>query len=50
MRSALSFKGKIKGSAHRWQQALLVNAEACAACGLCIKACPEEAITLARAE
>ena len=50
MRSALSIKGKIKGFAHRWQQALLVNAEACEACGLCIKACPEDAITLARAK
>jgi len=49
MRSNLSIKGKIKGFAHRWQQALLVNAEACEACGLCIKACPEDAITLARA-
>jgi hypothetical protein len=36
MRSNLSIKGKIKGFAHRWQQALLVNAEACEACGLCI--------------
>ena len=50
MRSNLSFMGKIKGVAHKWQQALLVNAGACEACGLCIKACPEEAITLARAE
>ena len=50
MRSTLSIKGKLKGFAHRWQQALLVNPEACEACGLCIKACPEEAITLARAQ
>ena len=49
MRSNLSIRGKIKGFAHRWQQALLVNTEACEACGLCIKACPEDAITLARA-
>jgi ferredoxin len=49
MRSNLNIKGKIKGFAHRWQQALLVNAGACEACGLCIEACPEDAITLARA-
>ena len=49
MRSTLSIKGKIKGFAHKWQQASLVNAEACEACGLCIDACPEDAITLARA-
>ena len=49
MRTSLTIKGKIKGFAHRWRQALLVNAEACEACGLCIKACPEDAITLVRA-
>ena len=47
-RGGLSFIGKLKGSAHKWQQALLVNPESCRACGLCIKACPEHAITLAR--
>jgi NAD-dependent dihydropyrimidine dehydrogenase PreA subunit len=40
---------KFKDSAHKWQQALLVNPDACRACGLCVKACPEHAITLARA-
>ena len=48
-RTELSFGGKIKGFAHKWQQALLANPEACRACGLCVKACPENAITLARA-
>ena len=47
-RSGLSFKGKLKGFAHRWQQALLVNGDACEACGLCVKSCPEDAITLVR--
>jgi 4Fe-4S ferredoxin len=48
-RAGLSFRGKLKGLAHRWQQALLTNAHACEACGLCVEACPENAITLARA-
>lgn len=48
MRSGLSLRGKLKGFAHRWQQALLVNPELCEACGLCVSSCPEDAITLAR--
>lgn len=48
-RSGLSFLGRIKGRAHGWQQALTPNSGACHACGLCVKACPESAITLARA-
>jgi len=48
-RTGLSFLGRIKGRAHGWQQALTPNAEACHACGLCVTACPESAITLARA-
>ena len=48
-RGGLSLKGKLKGFAHKWQQAILVQPGACEACGLCAKACPEHAITLARA-
>lgn len=48
-RTGLTFIGRLKGSAHKWQQALLVSPESCRACGLCVKACPEHAITLARA-
>jgi NAD-dependent dihydropyrimidine dehydrogenase PreA subunit len=47
-RTGLSFIGRLKGRAHGWQQALTPNAEACQACGLCVTACPEKAITLAR--
>ncbi|MBB6094239.1 NAD-dependent dihydropyrimidine dehydrogenase PreA subunit [Povalibacter uvarum] len=47
-RTTLSLKGKLKGFVHGWQQALLINEDACQACGLCVKACPESAITLAR--
>jgi 4Fe-4S ferredoxin len=47
-RGALSFRGKLKGYAHRWRQAFATNADACHACGLCVAACPEKAITLGR--
>lgn len=47
-RGALSLRGKLKGFAHRWQQAFATNADACRACGLCVAACPEKAITLVR--
>ena len=45
----LSFVGRIKLFAHGGKQAFAVNAEACHACGLCVKACPEDAIRLVRA-
>ena len=47
-RASLSTKGKIKGFVHRWQQALLVHEAACEACGLCVSACPEQALKLER--
>lgn len=47
-RSGLSIIGMIKGFAHQWQQAQVINPSACEACGLCVKACPEHAITLIR--
>jgi 4Fe-4S ferredoxin len=48
MRAGLSVKGRIKGIVHRWQQAILVHPEFCEACSLCVSACPEKAINLAR--
>ncbi len=48
LRAGLSLMGKIKGYVHRWQQAQLLKASACEACGLCVNACPEKAITLER--
>jgi len=48
LRVGLSLKGRIKGFAHRWQQALLVKASACEGCGQCVSACPENAIKLER--
>jgi len=47
-RRELSLFGKLRGYAHGWQQAFTPNADACRACGHCVKACPERAITLVR--
>jgi 4Fe-4S ferredoxin len=47
-RGGLSFRGRVKGLAHGWKQALTPNLDACEACGLCVSACPERAITLTK--
>src|SRR5690349_12493658 len=47
-RAGLSLRGKLKGFAHGWRQAALVDAPSGHACGLCVAACPEKAISLAR--
>ena len=47
-RAGLRFTGKLKGFVHKWQQAMLTNPDSCEACGLCVEACPEDAITLVR--
>ncbi len=44
--AALSFLQKLKSRAHGRQTAYTPNADACRACGLCVVACPERAITL----
>ena len=49
-RRSLSLVGQLKGWAHDWQQAFTPNATACEACGHCVSACPERAITLVRAD
>lgn len=48
-RADLSLKGRIKGFVHGWKQAMTPNLSACEACGLCVTACPEKAITLKKA-
>ena len=47
-RVGLSLKGRVKGIAHGWKQAFMPNIDACQACGKCVAACPEHAITLSR--
>ncbi|MDZ5648526.1 ferredoxin family protein [Nitrospirillum sp. BR 11828] len=48
-RRDLSLGGRIKGFFHGYHQAFAVRADQCRACGLCVAACPEHAITLTRA-
>jgi len=47
-RTGLSLVGRLKGMAHGWKQAIVVNPDACHGCGLCVSACPEKAIVLRR--
>ena len=44
----LGLLGKLKSLAHGRKSAYTPNADACQACGLCVSACPEKAITLVR--
>jgi len=46
-RRGLTLLGRIKAWAHDGKQAIVVNGADCHACQLCIKACPEQALTLA---
>lgn len=45
-RAALSLRGRLKAWAHGGRQAYAVRGDDCLACGLCVKACPEDAIRL----
>jgi 4Fe-4S ferredoxin len=45
----LGFFGRFKVRVHGMKMAYTPNADACRSCGLCVTACPERAITLARA-
>ncbi|MEK6986409.1 MAG: 4Fe-4S binding protein [Candidatus Thermoplasmatota archaeon] len=44
----LGFIAKLKVTAHGKKQAYLPNSDQCKACGLCVVACPEDALTLQR--
>ncbi len=46
--AALGPLSKLKSIVHRRQSAYTPRADACRACGLCVVACPEKAITLQR--
>jgi 4Fe-4S ferredoxin len=43
---ALGFLGKLKVTAHGRKSAYTPRLDSCQACGLCVVACPEKAITL----
>jgi 4Fe-4S ferredoxin len=45
---ALGFLNKLKVRVHGMKMAYTPNVDACMACGLCVAACPEKAITLSR--
>jgi NAD-dependent dihydropyrimidine dehydrogenase PreA subunit len=45
--AALGFFAKLKSRAHKRQTSYTPGADRCQACGLCVVACPEKAITLA---
>ena len=46
--AALSFFARIKVLAHRKRSVYMPNAGACRACGLCVVACPEDALQIVR--
>lgn len=46
--AALDWKAKVKVWVHGGKQAFVTDADACRGCGLCVEACPERAIKLAR--
>lgn len=47
---SLSFLGKIKNKVHGGKVSYAVRADACRGCGICVKVCPENAITLIKSQ
>jgi 4Fe-4S ferredoxin len=48
-RQGITGLGRLKAFFHGYKQAITPRADACHACGLCVKACPEKAIRLEKA-
>jgi 4Fe-4S ferredoxin len=48
--SGLGYLGRMKAKRHDFKTARTPLASSCRACGLCVIACPEDAITLRRAD
>jgi 4Fe-4S ferredoxin len=47
-KAALGWKARVKVWVHGGKQAFVSDADACRGCGLCVMACPEQAIKLVR--
>ena len=47
-KSQLSLRGKLKSWFHGGKQAHVAHPDDCHACGLCVPACPEQAIRLVK--
>lgn len=47
--ASLTWRGKLKARFHGMKTAVPVRADQCMNCGLCVEACPEDAIRLKRA-
>ena len=45
-RAGVSLRGRVNLLVRRNRQAVVIAPDACHACGLCVTACPERAITL----
>jgi 4Fe-4S ferredoxin len=45
-KAGMSLRGRLKAFFHGNRQAFVARPEACHACGLCVAACPEQAIEL----
>lgn len=49
-KATLGWRASLKSLLHGGKQAYVVDPDACQQCGLCVKACPEQAIRLLRVD
>ncbi len=49
-KAGMSLLGRLKARVHGNRQAFVVRPQACHACGLCVAACPEQAIELRKGD